>query len=426
MNVTQLKRHLKDPLYRNSLFLMANTAVTAGLGLFFWMIVARYYTEYEVGVAAAIISAVRLLALISTLGLDIALIRFLPKAREPVKMINSCFTVCAIVALAVSGIFIAGLDLWSPAVVFVREKAMFLLAFVLFAVGWPLSGIVDSIFIAKRRAELALAKNTIFSLLKIPLPILLALFFHAFGIVSSWGVAIGIALIISFFLFLPRVQKPYKPSLGINLDIIKGIWRYSAGNYFVSIFSAAPSLVLPIIIVNLVSGEQNAYFYVAWMISSLLFAIPLAVSTSLFAEGSHSEEELTANARRSFRFILLLLVPAIALLVLLGKWLLLLFGEGYSSNGLTLLWILGSSSLFTGVNSIYYTILRVRGRIRELVAIHALIAITVLTASSLTMPELGIVGVGYAWIGAQAITSIYVLLRVGGRSRARRVRHSNS
>lgn len=421
MNVTQLKRYLEDPLYRNSLFLMATTAVTAGLGFFFWMIVARYYTEYEVGVAAAIISAVKLLALISTLGMDIALIRFLPKAREPGEMINSCFTVCGIVALAVSGIFIVGLDLWSPAIVFVRENAMFLLAFIIFAVGWPLSGIVDSVFIAKRRAEFALAKNTIFSLLKIPLPIILVLFFHAFGIVSSWGVAIGIALIISLFLFLPRVQERYKPVLRIKLNIIKDIWKYSAGNYFVSIFSTAPSLVLPIIIVNLVSAEQTAYFYVAWMISTLLLAIPFAVSTSLFAEGVHSEEELAANARRSLRFILLLLVPAIALLVLLGKWLLLLFGEGYSSNALTLLWILGFSSLFAGVNSIYYTVLRVRDRIGELLVIRALIAITVLVTSSLIMPTLGIVGIGYAWIGAQGLTSIYVVLRVRVRSRARRV-----
>lgn len=421
MNVTQLKRYLEDPLYRNSLFLMATTAVTAGLGFFFWMIVARYYTEYEVGVAAAIISAVKLLALISTLGMDIALIRFLPKAREPGEMINSCFTVCGIVALAVSGIFIVGLDLWSPAIVFVREKAMFLLAFIIFAVGWPLSGIVDSVFIAKRRAEFALAKNTIFSLLKIPLPIILVLFFHAFGIVSSWGVAIGIALIISLFLFLPRVQERYKPVLRIKLNIIKDIWKYSAGNYFVSIFSTAPSLVLPIIIVNLVSAEQTAYFYVAWMISTLLLAIPFAVSTSLFAEGVHSEEELAANARRSLRFILLLLVPAIALLVLLGKWLLLLFGESYSSNALTLLWILGFSSLFAGVNSIYYTVLRVRDRIGELLMIRALIAITVLVTSSLIMPTVGIVGIGYAWIGAQGLTSIYVMLRVRVRSRARRV-----
>ena len=94
--------------------MIANTGVTTGLGFFFWMVVARYYTEYEVGVGAAILSAIRLLALFSTLGLDIALIRFLSKAKKPVEMINSSFAISGVVALVLSGIFIAGIDLWSP------------------------------------------------------------------------------------------------------------------------------------------------------------------------------------------------------------------------------------------------------------------------------------------------------------------------
>jgi O-antigen/teichoic acid export membrane protein len=174
------------------------------------------------------------------------------------------------------------------------------------------------------------------------------------------------------------------------------------------------------------SAEQNAYFYVAWMIAGLVQAIPLAVSASLFAEGSHSEEALGANARRSFRFIILLLVPAIILLVALGKWLLLLFGENYSSNGLTLLWILGASGIFIAVNDVYYSILRVRGRIRELFFIRALISIAVIIASSLIAPKIGIVGIGYAWISAQAVASIYVLLTVGVRYRAMKSRRSDS
>jgi len=190
----QIKQQIKDPLYRNSLFLMVNTVVTAGLGFVFWIVVASSklagYTEAEVGLGAAIISAVSLLALVSRLGLGIALIRFLPKAEKPVEMINSCFTLSGIVALAAAGIFIAGLDLWSPTLGFIWDDAMFILAFVLFAFGYTLSGIIDHIFIAKRRADFTLAKSTIFSLLKIPLPILLVLFFRAFGIVSSWGMAI--------------------------------------------------------------------------------------------------------------------------------------------------------------------------------------------------------------------------------------------
>jgi O-antigen/teichoic acid export membrane protein len=279
------------------------------------------------------------------------------------------------------------------------------------------------VFIAKRRAEFVLAKSTIFSLLKIPLPIILVLYFHAFGIVGSWGLAAVIAFIISLFLFMPRVQKSYRPVPRLNLSIIRDIWKYSAGNYFVSIFAAAPSFLLPIIIVNLMSAEQNAYFYVAWMMAGLIYAIPVAVSASLFAEGSHSEEALVANARRSFRFIILLLVPAIILLVALGKWLLLLFGENYSSNALTLLWILGASGIFMAVNDIYYSILRVRGRIRELFVIRALLSIAVIVASSLIAPKIGIVGIGYAWIAAHAATSIYVLLIVRIRYRVRKNRH---
>ena len=406
---------------------MANTVVTTGLGFFFWMVVARFYTEYEVGVGAAIISSVRMLALISILGFNVALIRFLPKAEKPQELINSCFTLTGILNLVMAGIFVAGLELWSPKTSFIKDNAAFILAFIFFSLGWALSGLMDSIFVAKRRANFTLIKNTIFSLLKIPLPIVLTIFFHAFGIVSSWGLAIGIALIISFFLFLPRVQHNYRPALRLNLNVIKEVWKYSAGNYFANLFSSAPGFVLPIIVVNVLPyAEHNAFFYVAWTIATLLFALPYAVSVSLFAEGSHFEDSLRANTLKAFRFLLVLLIPAIIVLVLSGKWLLLLFGESYSTHGLTLLRILTLSGIFVGINQIYYTILRVRHRIRELIAIAAFEALTVLITSSLIIRETGIVGVGYAWIGAEALISLYVIGSVWLRLRAVRARLDNN
>ena len=298
LDFTRLRHYISAPLYRNSLFLIANTVFTTGLGFFFWMVVARFYTPYEVGVGSAIISAVYFLALLGTLGLDVAIIRFLPKAQKPVELINACLTLTGIVALVIGGIFLAGLGLWSPKLIFVRERAVFALAFLVFTFGWTLSGVIGSVFIAKRRAEFNLAKNTIISLLKIPLPILLVLFFHAFGIVSSWGIATGIAVLACLFLFLPRVQGSYKPVPNLDLNIVKNIWKYSMGNYFASILAATPSFILPIMIVNIISGEQNAYFYVAWTIAAITFSIPGAASQSLFAEGSHFEDELSINARK--------------------------------------------------------------------------------------------------------------------------------
>jgi len=407
--ILQIKQQIRDPLYRNALFLMATTIVTTGLGFFFWMVIARFYTEADLGLGAAIISAITLLALLSRLGLGFGLIRFLPKADKPVDLINSCFTLSGIVALAMAAIFIAGVDLWSPALGFIKANPVFVVAFVFFVLFSTLSGVMDFVFIARRRADFVLSKSTIFSLLKIGLPFLLVIFFHAFGIVSSWGLAIGVALIVALFLFLPRIQKHYKPWPTINFGIIRDIWRYSAGNYLVSLFAAAPALVLPIMIVNVLGAEQNAYFYVAWRIATLLFIIPGAVSRSLFAEGSHFEDKLEVDARRSYKFIFLLLIPAIILVLLLGKWLLLAFGATYSANALTLLWVLGLSGVFLGINSVYYTILRVQGRLRELMALCGFITVAVLVGSYFIVPTTGIVGVGYTWITAQAVVSVYVL-----------------
>jgi len=407
----KLRQLFSLPLYGNALYLMLNTAVTSFLGFFFWMIVARFYTEAEVGLGSALISLISLLALFSQLGLNLSLIRFLPHSEKPEEMINTSLTLGGLVSLLVVGIFLAGLGFWSPALSFITQNTIFSLAFVAFVLFGTLSLLLASIFIAGRRAQFVLSKNALFSLLKLPLPIAFVLFFHTFGIVSSWGVATGVALAIALFLFLPRVQRSYRLLPTLKLGLIKDMWRYSAGSYLASLFAAAPALVLPVMVVNLIGAQSNAYFYIAWMIAGLLFAIPAAASQSLFAESSHFEERLRENVARSLRFTFLLLVPALIVLVLAGKWLLLLFGEGYSANALELLWVLGLSSILVGINSIYISILRVRDRIRDLVLIYGFLSGAVLIASYFIMPTMGIVSIGYAWAGAQGVVAVYFLSR---------------
>jgi len=407
----KLKQAATTPLYSNAFYLMLNTAITSLLGFFFWMIVARFYTEAEVGFSSAIISAISLLALISLVGLNVSLIRFLPHADRPPELINSCYTLSGLISLVIAGICVAGVGFWSPALVFVKQNAIFTAAFVVFALLWTLSSLVDFTFVAERRAGFVLSKNTIFSVLKLPLPILFVLSFHTFGIVASWGVAVAVALAVSIFLFLPRVQDSYKPVPTLRFSLLKDMWRYSGGNYLANLFMACIPFILPLMVVNILSAEQNAYFYIGWMIAGLLFAIPAAVSQSLFAEGSHFEDKLKENVTQSLKFTYLLLVPAVIVLVLVGKWLLLAFGQSYSANALHLLWVLSLSSLPSALSYIYTSILQVMGRIKELIAIWGFIALGTLLASYLIMPATGIVGIGYAWLGAQTIVAIYVLAR---------------
>ncbi|MFC1938096.1 lipopolysaccharide biosynthesis protein, partial [Chloroflexota bacterium] len=300
IDIRTILEHLKSSLYRNSLFLMTSTVARVGLGFLFWIVIARFYSEAEVGWGSAIISAIELLAFLSSLGLNTAFIRFLPRTEKPQDMINSCLTLTGVVALALSAIFIIGLDIWSPALHFIREHVVFSLAFIFFVLLMTLTLMIDSVFISKRKAEFVLFRRSIVLLLRLPLPVLMALFFHAFGIAASWGIALGIAFVIAIFLFMPRVQNQYRPMLGLNLGIISNMRRYSTGNYLASLSIIAPTHILPIMIVNLLGAEQNAYFYMGWMIAGLLSSIPMAVSQSLFAEGVHLENELWGNVGKSF------------------------------------------------------------------------------------------------------------------------------
>jgi len=407
----KLKGVIATPLYGNAFYLMLSAATTSLLGFFFWVIVARFYTEAAVGFSSAIISAISLLAIISQVGLDISLVRFLPHSESSQDLINSCYTLGGLISLVLAGVFLVGLGFWSPALAFVRQSAIFASAFIVFTVLWTLSNLVNFTFVARRRANFMLYGGIIFSMLKLLLPILFVLFFHAFGIVASWGIALTVALAISVFRFLPRVQDSYKPVPTLRFSLLKDVWRYSGGNYVANLFMVCPASLLPLMVVNVLGAEQNAYFYIGWMIAGMLFAIPASISTSLLAESSHFEDKLKENVGRSLKFAYLLLIPAVIVLILVSKWMLLVFGQSYSANTLHLFWILSLSSLPAAFSYIYTGILQVAGRVKELMALWGLIVLAVLLVSYFIMPAVGIIGIGYAWLGAQTVAAIYVLAR---------------
>jgi len=408
----RLKQIIATPLYRNASYLILSSAIGALLGLFFWMVAARFYTESEVGLGSAVISAVNLLALLSMLGLNFSVIRFLSQAERPRQLINSSFTLTGLLSLLAAGIFLAGLHWWSPALTFVRQNNLFTLTFLAVVVLATATSLTDSIFVAKRRAGFVLLFSTIASLLKLAFVVVLSLASYAFGIVTSWTIALAIAVVISLFLFLPRVESSYRPVPNLSLGQVKGLARYSIHSYVASLLSRGPTMVLPILVLNTLGAESNAHFYVAWRIAELLFAIPWAVSQSLFAEGSFSPHRLKENVTRSIKFSLILLVGGTVIFIVAAKWLLLAFGQSYSSNALHLLWLLSLAGLPQGISHVYIAVLRVRDRLKELVIVRGFVAMAAPALSLLAMPRYGIIGVGWVWLGVQAVVVIVSVIRL--------------
>ena len=390
---------------------MTASAISSLFGLAFWIVAARFYTAEDVGLASALISAGSLLAIIANLGLGYGMIRFLSQSgKNANSLINSCLTVSGLASVVAVLIFLGGLDLWSPALLYLRQSPAFFITFMIFTAGTVLIALVGDTFVAERRASLSLANSLIRGLLRLPLPIILmTLSLHALGIFVSHVISLVVVLLISVFLFLPRVRPGYCPRFTVSWELIRGVWRFSFTNYIAVFLLATPNFILPIMIINLLGAEINAYFYIAWMIGFLLCNIPSATSRSLFAEGSYDEQRLWTNAWRSLKLTFLILVPCVTLVLILADKLLLFFGSSYSENATTLLRVVGLSAFPFAVNSVYLGIKRVEKKLTTIIALASFTAIATLVPSYFLLPRMGINGAGITWLVTQGIIAMAIV-----------------
>jgi len=405
------KKFFGISLYRNAIYLILDGAIPAISGFLFWVVAARIYSSATIGIASAAIAANGLLVALSLFGLNNTLIRFLPSAREHAwEMINSSFTICGLVAVIMAFIFILGLGFWSPALISIRNNLIFFSMFVVFVLVSLFDTLSGIIYVANRRSDLILFQDIIASVLRfIPL-FLLATVSVDNAIFASWGSAILVATLIGIFIFIPITQNGFKPRLSINKIILGKMLHYSATNYFVSLLAMASNSILPLIVLNILGAEKNAYFYISWTISSTIASVPSAITTSLFAEGANDEDILRNHVRRSIILISFLLIPLIAIILIFGKWLLLIFGAKYSENATIILRILTICALPLTVNSLYFTIKRIQKAMKSVVILTSLISAISVALSWILLPRIGLVGAGIGWLVANGITALFIVI----------------
>ncbi|MFC2067149.1 lipopolysaccharide biosynthesis protein [Chloroflexota bacterium] len=418
-----LKAVYRTSLYRNAIYLMLNSAAMALLGFVFWILAARFYPAEAVGMASAVIAVAGFLATLSHFGLDLGIIGFLPKSgKKSNAIINSCFTVGGIAAIVVSLLFLAGLNIWSPALVSLRQTPLNIASFVLLVVTWTLYLLVHGVFVARQRSGFTLLQGIIQGLIRVVLVASLAGYSYAFSIYTSWGIGFAATVVVGLIFLLPQLQSGYHPMHGINKGIIKEMAQFSSANYVAGLVTKVPTFILPLMIINLLGTDQNAYFYIAYaVVGNALLLIPAGVALSLFAEGSHVEEALGGYVKRSLKFSFLLLVPLIILIYFIGGKILLLFGEGYSQEATRLLWALALSSLPVTVNSVYFGMKRIEKKMKSVIFLSALVVVIILGLSYFLLPVTGIMGVGIAYIaghGAVTLVIIGSLLKKKGVNRA--------
>jgi len=389
----EIKQHLSEPLYKNSLFIVLSRVSSVAFGFFFWMIAARLYSTEDVGVATALISSLNLVLLFSRFGFDVSLIRFLPLDKQN-KVFSTCLVITTISSLIVGIIYTLGVDLFSTELSFIKD-VKYASIFLFIAVINSVAVITGSAFIAMRKAGYYFIQNLFMGL---RIPFLIPLVFHGyFGIFGAEGFAFLIASLFA----VPALKKKTGFNLKVDKQFVRESFKFSSGNYISSILLTAPMLIFPIMILNMLGEAEAAKYYIAFAIGNLVLIVPDALSTSLFVEGSHGEG-LKRNVIEAGLAIFAFLVPAVIILYFLGGFLLGLFGKDYI-EAFELLKVLALSSFLTAVYTLFIPIQNVRMKVESIIKINLVRFLLLMGLSYLLILKFGIIGVGYAWMITYAV-----------------------
>jgi len=381
---------------------MLSTGVMAAFGFVFWIICSRLFTPQDVGLATAFISAVSLVSGLSMLGFNNSIIRFLPTSDRKDDQISTAIIITIIANLLAGSIFLLwAITTHSP---IIKDTATFwwVLLFILYLWVGSLNTVIESVFIAYRATIYIVFKNTLFSILKLLLPLLL-FSIGAFAIIGSITIALAISLGIGLVWLTTKFN--YRPLLHINATVIREIYTFAAGNYVGNLFSMLPGTLVPLIVLSRLGAKEAAFFYMPMMIISFLNIIPSASAQSLFAEVSHDEKELATHLKSSLKHLSLIILPAGGAIVFFGAFVLSFFGPIYAQEGALPLQILVIASLFGALNYFGDTLLNIKKRMNLYIFMNAFNALIIVILVYYMAPR-GLAAVATASLIGQIITLV--------------------
>ncbi|MEW2163101.1 lipopolysaccharide biosynthesis protein [Streptomyces sp. NPDC007084] len=394
-----------SPLFRNAYALMLNTGISAVLGLGYWLIAARYYTESAVGQGSAAIAAMKLLAGVTAVTLTGALARFIPVAgRATARLIFRTYAGSSVVVAVAAGIFLLTLNLWGPSYRFLHGP-LHGTFFVLAVIAWSLLTLQDGVLTGLRSALWVPVGNTVFSAAKLALLVGLAAAIPASGVFVSWVAAIALSVVPLGILVFRRLVPRHVKATQAHAEppSLKEIGRFLAGDYTGSLFSLAVVYLVPVIVASQVSSTDNAYFYITTTIGGTVNLLAINMGASLTVEGSHDPARLAANTRAALRRMARIMLPVCGLLFLGAPYILHVFGAGYAHAATPLLRWFAVGALLRVVMETYFAVLRAQSRTSGLAYLQGLLCVLVLGLTVILLPRMGLTGAGVAEISSLAV-----------------------
>jgi O-antigen/teichoic acid export membrane protein len=403
-----------DHLIRGSAWLLATVGANALSGLVFWLVAFRLDTASDVGRATALFTSVQFVNYLTSMGLPVALARYAP---DRTRTSRALFGWALLITTISSLVGTLGFALLGPdRLLDVLSQWGTPLGIVLFCslvIGMSFAVLVEVRLMTLRRWGWVLARVALVGVARVPL-----LFIRPFdgdalwlAVLAAGGPAasgyIG-AAVLQLRSGAARALRPVP-------EVASAAMRYAGVNYLGLLAAQGPQFALPVIVLLNVTPAQNAAYYVAWGITTIVFLIPHTVGQVLLVEGGRDGADLNHQVHLT----LVVSVSVMAAIALVG-WALpdlitLVYGDSAEAAVAVLPGFLVAGVAWA-ITSAYLARARVLEDSVGVVLITGTFAVATLVPALSLVPADGLSGAGRAWLfGNMAAAAVAVL--VGRRQR---------
>jgi len=342
------------------------------------------------------------------LGFAETLSRYLPKKKNSSELITSTFFISLLFALFFS-ITITIFIFNNFTVISFIGYLTILNQILLLTIGNTLTRLERSVF-----AGLSISKNVLLITILINLLRLVFLIISyvlKLGIIFAHAISFIVGSLIGIYLITKKIDK-FKISFSLNFKELKPLWKYTFSSYIARIFEDLPSALLPYIVLISKSEEESAYFFIPWAILGIYLQSIRMLSTSFLVEGSRDENNLWSTFFKTIIIAIVLGIIFMLMLLFLGQFILSFYGITYLINSFELLKILSFSSIFIGINRVYYDYLRIKNKLWMATIIQFVISFGTIIGSYLLIQYQPIELIGVSWLIINFCVTLIALIHI--------------
>jgi O-antigen/teichoic acid export membrane protein len=415
------------PFLTTSLGLVTGRVASMATGFLFWLLAAHAADASAVGLAAGAVSLMMLGTQLAVAGTGSAYILTHGRLAEQRKqLLDAALTLVLLTSTVAAVLALVLVGALSEQLRAIASSPVFAVLFVAMTVLGTLNILLDHVSVALERGSQVLVRNCAGGLLTAA-PLLAAPLLRwsvpAEGLFALWVLG-GILACSVGAVQLHRQLDGYTYRPRLPRALVRDLVRTGLPNHALTLVERAPNLLMPVVVTEVLSPRLNAYWYVAWMMAWAVLVVPISVGMTLLAQVAKEPDKVRAGVGRAARSGGALGLAAAAGVAVIGPFVLLLLGPGYSEAGTAPLRILLLGVVPVLVIQIYFAVCRSAQRLREAVTAGTLTAVASIGCTAAVAAGAGLPGMAWAWVAVQAVSAVWAGWRLRTLLRSRRTARS--